>query len=70
VGVSHLEVRQRGDFGVWRRVQKGEVTHCLRGEIGELSFHMRARLNSIPFCEVLPGKSSGECDMAVYLSLP
>jgi hypothetical protein len=43
VGVSHLEVRQRGDFGVWSRVQKGEVTHCLRGEIGELSFHMRGK---------------------------
>jgi hypothetical protein len=72
VGVSHLQVRRRGDFGVWRGVQKGEVTDRSRGsrETGELSFHMRARLNSIPFCEVSPGKSSGECDMAVYLSPP
>jgi hypothetical protein len=73
VGVSHLQVRRRGDFRVWRGVQKGEVTDRSRGsrETGELSFHMRrARLNSIPFCEVSPGKSSGECDMAVYLSLP
>jgi hypothetical protein len=48
------------------------VTDRSRGsrERGELSFHMKARLNSIPFCEVPPGKPSGECDMAVYLSLP
>jgi hypothetical protein len=48
------------------------VTDRSRGsrERGELSFHTRARPKSIPFYEVSPGKSSGESDMAVYLSLP